>query len=78
MEMTPWLWHDCHSMMHWEPSLTFCGSHTDEAVTLAAQGQGHWKGREGGTWGGRPGSAHGLGCVLSGAQQWAKGLLSYP
>lgn len=33
MEMTRRLWRDCHPVMHWEPSLAFCGSHTDERVT---------------------------------------------
>ena len=33
MEMTRWLWRDCHPVMHWEPSPAFCGSHTDETVT---------------------------------------------
>ena len=33
MEMTCWLWRDCHPVMHWEPSPAFCGSHTDETVT---------------------------------------------
>lgn len=31
MEVTRWLWRDCHPVMHWEPSLAFCRSHTDES-----------------------------------------------
>lgn len=45
MEMTRRLWRDCHPVMHWEPSLAFCGAIQMRGWPLAVWGQGHRKGR---------------------------------
>ena len=63
MEMTRWLWRDCHPVMHWEPSPAFCGSHTDETVTPRCAGSRTPEGQRVGSWGGKLGQ-HGLGGSL--------------
>lgn len=50
MEMTLRLWRDCHPVMHWEPSLAFCGSHTDETVTPRCVGSRTLEGQRAGAW----------------------------
>jgi hypothetical protein len=75
MEMTPHRWRDRHSVMHWEPSLAFCRSHTDEMVTSLHTGsRTHWKGIG---WDGQ-GSLNQLklSSLLAKVQQGMKGELS--
>ena len=76
MEMTRWLWRDCHPVMHWEPSPAFCGSHTDETVTPRHAGSRTLEGQRTEALRGKLGHVGWWALsLLSGLQQGTKGLV---